>query len=1121
VPSPTNITAPVPAGASGVVMDGQLPVANATIQLYTVGEMGDGTVATNLLTKTVTTNATGNFSIQGLYSCTNASEVYLIAMGGDPLVGVTNANLAMMTAIGPCASLNAETPVVVNELTTVAAVNALAPFMMSYSGVGSASNDVASLDAAFTLAGEMVNPATGTSPGLNVPSGENIPTAAIDTVGNIVAPCIASAGEIGGASSFCGTLFGLTTPFGAAAPTNTIAALLYLAKNPGLNTGALYQLISADAPFQPQLSGPPSNLSISVTPLTVTAPLELSPTSINYPATPLGATSQVQAATLTNPGTASLPISSIVVAGTDPASFVQTNNCPSTLPGGGFCTIQIALVPQSSVTVTGTLQINAGQLSIALSGSVNSPAWPTALLAANPSLYLNFNDATTSFLDQVSALTFVSGGGTVMPQQPGFDTTEPSNTSAGFAWNAYNKAPSNTLGDIEWDVPWTMLVQLDRLNWNRTGTLVLASKGDLSSNTWWELTLGMQWGGYSELCFTRSSAGAQDGTCTGYFDAMPNGFNYDIVVEDNGSGEVGAQGSGVSSALSIWINGLNSPFIPVVPFSNSYSSGFGYVSVAVSGGAGYSNSTAFTSTGGGPNCNVSGFMAAQAGVPYNGNWTPTGSNNYGCTSAPDILLTSPTGTGAVITATLGSSTMNSVTSPLMVPGYVSAGQYYGVAGAASAQNPTYIDEFAIFPGNLSETQVSNIFSQTKFYQGLLRPLQTPVPVLIFDDDGCGDPDNEFALQLSIALHLQGALRFSGAVSEDGSVNCEALWRQILDQAGLSNVPMSVPSSFSTNSGTTESVSNITAYNPSTPLSNAAWGPSTSMYRTIFTNYSTTPIDIVLGGPFTAMAEFMASPADSISPLTGLQLMAQNAANGGAIYAQGLGCGASSPPASTPCSGSVAGDNSLVDPVSGRYVVANNGATPIYWMGGTPQSAGPGEFSTRTGNDPMLLFLRTVGTDVRQCYDCLAVAAAVSSYFSGGVQIGFNGGTGYATSTLFTFTGGGANCQGSGYMTASGGVPNGIEFQWGANAAGSYPGIGWGCTSAPTVKLVGATGQGVNLTAYPTSVCGTYTITGDSGSINSGTCSKQYFEPYSVYSSQSPTSGAPLSWFINSLVDPTP
>jgi hypothetical protein len=271
-----------------------------------------------------------------------------------------------------------------------------------------------------------------------------------------------------------------------------------------------------------------------------------------------------------------------------------------------------------------------------------------------------------------------------------------------------------------------------------------------------------------------------------------------------------------------------------------------------------------------------------------------------------------------------------------------------------------------------------------------------------------------------------------------------------------------------------------------------------------------------------MAEFMKSPADSISPLTGLQLMARNAANGGVIYAQGLGCSAASLPATTPCTATITGDNSLDDWVSGQYVVANNGATPIHWIGGTPQNAGPGILSTRTTKDPMYLLTNTLGSDVRQCYDCLAVEAAVSSYFSGGVQIDYSGGTGYANTTYFTSTGGGPNCNVQGIMTASGGVPNGVEFPWGANAAGSYTGVGWGCISAPTINLIGATGTGIVLTAYPTSVCGTYTIVGaGSGTVSSATCSNHYFEPYSIYANQTPTSGAPMSWFINSLVDPTP
>ena len=167
-------------------------------------------------------------------------------------------------------------------------------------------------------------------------------------------------------------------------------------------------------------------------------------------------------------------------------------------------------------------------------------------------------------------------------------------------------------------------------------------------------------------------------------DAMPNGFNYNIVVEDNGGGD--------SSALVLYLNGLQiesgaNPQIPGGSFSNTYADGFGFVNLSVSGGTGYANSTPFTSTGGGTNCNVTGFMSASNGVPYNADWTPTGTNNFGCTSIPTIVLTSPTGTGAVITATLGGTSMNSTKYPLMVPGYVSNGTYYGVAGTNSRRTP--------------------------------------------------------------------------------------------------------------------------------------------------------------------------------------------------------------------------------------------------------------------------------------------------------------------------------------------------------------------------------------------------------------------------------------------------
>ena len=188
------------------------------------------------------------------------------------------------------------------------------------------------------------------------------------------------------------------------------------------------------------------------------------------------------------------------------------------------------------------------------------------------------------------------------------------------------------------------------------------------------------------------------------------------------------------------------------------------------------------------------------------------------------------------------------------------------------------------------------------------------------------------------------------------------------------------------------------------------------------------------------------------------------------------------------------------------------------------NAGPGVIATRTSNDPLYLFLNGQGTDVTPCTDCLTVESAVSSLFDFGVQVTYSGGTGYANATPFTLSGGGPHCQGSGIMTAASGVPNGIEFSWGASAVGVTSGIGSGCTSVPTVNLIGATGTGVTLTATP-SPCGTFvpTLSGSTYSypFSTATCSNQYSVPGSFNTDQNPVSGAVMTWFINSLVDGPP
>ena len=748
----------------------------------------------------------------------------------------------------------------------------------------------------------------------------------------------------------------------------------------------------------------------------------------------------------------------------------------------------------------GQWQINEGTGSTAVdsSGAGNNMTWHGT--AAGNSGYYN------------AAMGYSSG--TVTTQQPGFDATNNSNYSAGYTYNSWSAAPNNTLSAIDWNSPWSMLIHIDNFNWDRTGTLVLASKGDLTgclttitcgtvTGTFWKVTVspnstsGTLTG--AQLCFSRNgfvtSASLQSYqyVCSTLGDAMPNGMNYDIVIEDTGTGS--------AAGLSMYLNGLA---ISQTASTTTTGSGFGGVTVALaSGGTGYAASTTFTNGGtGGPTCLVQGTATATSGVITSIGITP--GYNYGCTSTPTISFVSPTGTGGSITATAYSWTMNSSTSALMVPGFVSNGVVYGVGGGDTSQNPVYVDEFAQFNADLTFGQVTNLFYSTKFWQSLIYPgLLANPPLVILGGYGCGpDFSGDQTLAMTIGAAKQGLIHLIGVVDDDGNPNGSnsvGWWRQMLDQAGLNDVPVSTgANSPDANLGGCPAAT-ITAYNASTPQNASSYPSTITMYRTLFAQYPTTPIYILATQTGNGYAAFLTSPADSISPLTGLQLQAQNAANGGWVNMyQG---------------------NLSLTPTGYATIWNNNGTMPIYIFGGTPSTGGPGIEASRTSNDPLYLNAANQATDYISGYTQLNLAQVLSPYFYGGVTITYSGGTGYANSTPFTSTGGGPYCHVTGIMTASGGVPNGINtyFNNPFPASTTYNGLGYGCfsnTSPPTIVLTAPTGTGVTLTATPGVVPTCY---GTSG------CVDQYVLYPNLWSVPQSTVGVGqvFSWFQNSLMDPPP
>jgi trimeric autotransporter adhesin len=369
----------IPANEQGLVHGGQQPVTGATIQLYAVGTTGDGSASTPLLSPAPISDANGAFSISGTYTCPSPSSlVYIVATGGNPGLasGTNNAALSMMAALGPCGSLSSSTFIFIDELTTVAAVYSLAPFMTSASAIGSSPEDAFALTAAFALAAQLVNTSTGASPGTGIPSGTSVPVEQINTIGNILSACVNSAGGTAGDNSTCGNLCSLTSPTGITPATDTITATLHLANDPTLNTAALYALITPQAPFQPMQPQTPPDLSVRLTYpsgfTASTAELDFPPTRISY-----GSSPAPQTVTFTNNtavpvgvGIAGIVYTSPTASGADPYDFGIASglqSCPTPVLPGATCSISINFIPTATGSRSAYLVVN--------NTSANSVIW--------------------------------------------------------------------------------------------------------------------------------------------------------------------------------------------------------------------------------------------------------------------------------------------------------------------------------------------------------------------------------------------------------------------------------------------------------------------------------------------------------------------------------------------------------------------------------------------------------------------------------------------------------------------------------------------------------------------------------------------------------------------------
>ena len=264
----TGTEAPVAAATGlalrGGVHGGNQPVSGAKIYLFAANTTGTtyAGAATSLLNSPgyVTTSTTGSWSITGDYTCPAGAYVYLLAVGGNPGLasGTNNADLALMSGLGSCSSLNASEFFNINEVTTVATAYALAQFMTGETNVGSSSSNSLGLGNAFAVIPNLVNTTTGVAPAVTAAGNGTVPQATINSLANALVPCVNSDGS----GTACSSLMSAANVTGS--PMDTVQAAINIAHNPGVNVAAIYNQSTPSAAFQPVLSAAPNDWTVQL-----------------------------------------------------------------------------------------------------------------------------------------------------------------------------------------------------------------------------------------------------------------------------------------------------------------------------------------------------------------------------------------------------------------------------------------------------------------------------------------------------------------------------------------------------------------------------------------------------------------------------------------------------------------------------------------------------------------------------------------------------------------------------------------------------------------------------------------------------------------------------------------
>ena len=278
----------------GSVHGGQSPVTGAQIYLLAAGTGGYGTASTSLILSGksgvtcntngalqndcyVLTDANGNFTLSSSggpdYTCTPGTQVYVVAVGGNPGMGgtVNNTAIVQMAGLGPCptaGNLAAQVPyLVINEVTTVDFAYAMGGFGTDAFHIASSGTAQAQAGIANAMLNSLNIVGIGWGGALANASGNSnsvAPQSKINALASIVATCV---NTISATSSQCSNFFSKVPNSSGTQPNDEATALFNMAHNPVNNAAPiwnLWQLLPAQRVFPTTMTAAPPDWAMPV-----------------------------------------------------------------------------------------------------------------------------------------------------------------------------------------------------------------------------------------------------------------------------------------------------------------------------------------------------------------------------------------------------------------------------------------------------------------------------------------------------------------------------------------------------------------------------------------------------------------------------------------------------------------------------------------------------------------------------------------------------------------------------------------------------------------------------------------------------------------------------------------